>query len=138
MGKYQFAPISPDRLDWVFSGDMAMDAKRGTIVHLRGDFGRSGEEFWCSLFDHQPALKTDAFRVEFNDIVNWLRSRGRMLHDYRTMYKLCGDGRPCGDRSEEYAFEAETSRWRYCLRLIARRGDYNFYLYAYDKASGAA
>lgn len=40
------------------------------IGHLRGDFGRSGEEFWPSWFDVNAELKTDEFRAEFGLLVD--------------------------------------------------------------------
>ena len=34
---------------------------------------------------------------------------------------------------ESFGFRAETRDYTFCLRCTPRRGDYNFYLYAYDK-----
>ena len=40
------------------------------------------------------------------------------------------DGLACED---SFGFKAESPHYTYCLRCTPRRGDYNFYLYAYDK-----
>ncbi len=122
--------IGPDRMDWVFSGDKHDDEARGCVGHLRGDFGRDGDEFWTTWWDHLPELKTQSFRDEFQVVVNTLRKG--ILRDYKAMNRMLRNGRPCG--RGEYAFEFETPDYLYCLRCIPRRSDYNFYLYAYDKA----
>lgn len=125
------AAIAAERLDWVYLGNHEDDIRRGCIGHLRGDFGRDGDEFWTTFFDHLPELKSDAFRDEFQAVVTALRKRGGLLHDFKAMLKKCCDGRPCG--RDDYAFETQTPDYLYCIRAIPRRGDYNFYVYAYDK-----
>lgn len=123
-------PIEADRKDWVYSGHNEKDIERGCIGHLRGDFGRNGDEFWTSWFDHQPALKRTAFREELQNVVNGMREEGGLLHNFASMSKGCRQGTSIDD---SYGFRMETRNYEYCLRCIPRRGDYNFYLYCYDK-----
>lgn len=128
MTRLKWEPLSEDRKDWVYSNE-GKDGERGCIGHLRGDFGRSGTEFWTSWFDHQPHLKSDAFKRELQDVVNELRKTGGLLASFTDMRKSCAEGTPL---QECFAFHAESSHFDYYLRCIPRRGDYNFYLYACD------
>ena len=98
--------------------------------HLRGDFGKSGGEFWTSWFDHQPDLKSTAFHEELQNVVNALRKQDGLLRNFASMSRGCRDGLACED---SFGFKAESPHYTYCLRCTPRRGDYNFYLYAYDK-----
>lgn len=123
-------PIETEKQDWLYSGQHEADAERGCIGHLRGDFGRGGNEFWTSWFDHSPGLKSAAFREELQSVVNHLREEGGLLSGFSAMRSQCRSGLACDD---SYGFYAETARYEYCLRCIPRRDDYHFYLYCYDK-----
>lgn len=129
-GELSWRPIESDQIDWMYSGSSQQDLERGCVGHLRGDFGSSGGEFWTSWFDHQPELKSAAFHEEFQNVVNALRRPDGLLRSFASMSRGCRDGRPCND---SFGFRAESPRYTYCLRCTPRRGDYNFYLYAYDK-----
>ena len=123
-------PLEQGREDWLYSGPSAQDWERGCVGHLRGDFGRDGNEFWTSWFDHMGNLNTPAFREEMQDAVNSLRRRGGLLQNFASMSRQCRSGLPV---DESFGFRAETRDYTFCLRCTPRRGDYNFYLYAYDK-----
>lgn len=125
-------PIESDKRDWLYSAQGKQDAERGCIGHLRGDFGRDGHEFWTSWFDHQVGLKTAAFRDELQAVVNHLREEGGLLQSFASMSKQCRNGLPC---DTSYGFHAESQHYEYSLRCTPRRGDYNFYLYCYDKSA---
>lgn len=122
--------IETEKQDWLYSGQRETDAERGCIGHLRGDFGREGNAFWTSWFDHTPRLKSAAFREELQSVVNHLREEGGLLSGFAAMRSQCRSGLACDD---SYGFRAETARYEYCLRCIPRRDDYHFYLYCYDK-----
>ena len=123
-------PIETEKQDWLYSAQRETDAERGCIGHLRGDFGRGGNEFWTSWFDHTPRLKSAAFREELQSVVNHLREEGGLLSGFAAMRRQCRSGLACDD---SYGFRAETAHYEYCLRCIPRRDDYHFYLYFYDK-----
>ena len=126
----RWEPLPEERQDWVWSADNQADLERGCIGHLRGDFGSSGEEFWTSWFDHQAKLKSQVFREELQDVVNGLRKEGGLLQSFAGMSSQCRKGLAC---DESFGFQAQTRDYTYCLRCTPRRGDYNFYLYAYDR-----
>ena len=129
-GELVWKPIETDKADWLYSGDSEQDLERGCVGHLRGDFGNSGAEFWTSWFDHRPDLKSTVFHDELQNVVNGLRKEGGLLRNFAAMSRGCREGLPCDD---SFGFKAESPHYTYCLRCIPRRGDYNFYLYAYDK-----
>ena len=126
----EWKPLSPEKQDWLYSGDSQADLERGCIGHLRGDFGSSGTEFWTTWFHHQPGLRSKAFQDELQDVVNGLRKGDGLLQNFKTMSRQCRDGLACDG---SFGFQADTRNYTYCLRCMPRRGDYNFYLYAYDK-----
>lgn len=82
-------PIEAEKADWLYSSHEETDAARGCIGHLRGDFGRSGTEFWTSWFDHSPKLNNEEFRQEFQTIVDGLRNEGGLLSGFSSMRKGC-------------------------------------------------
>ena len=123
-------PIEAEKVDWLYSNHTEKDGERGCIGHLRGDFGRDGNEFWTSWFDHQPQLKRQSFRDELQNVVNGMREKGGILANLPSMSKACRQGTLV---EYSYGFRMETKNYEYCLRCNPRRGDYNFYLYCYDK-----
>ena len=63
-------------------------------------------------------------------MVNSLRKQNGLLRNFASMNRGCREGLSCDD---SFGFKAESPHYTYCLRYTPRRGDYNFYLYAYDK-----
>lgn len=134
--KYILRPAFPDEADLFFSAiDPEEDRELACVGHLRLDFGRKGDEFWHSWWQHNnDELNTPVFKADLEQVMAELRERGP-LKDLDAMASYCflsPLGRLDGeDRS--YAYIAESEGYRYCLRCIPRRGDYNGYLYIYDK-----
>lgn len=73
------------------------------------------------------------FRDEFDALVNGLRMT--KLKDFKTMLRWCKDGAELQNGS--CGFTADTQGYRYYLRCIPRRGDYNVYIYAYAKEAAS-
>ena len=130
--KVVWTPMQPYRKDWMYSASQDSMQEKACVGHLRGDFGRSGQEFWTSWFDHQPQLKDAAFQQELQEAVNDLRGKDGLLQSFASMSRQCGTGLRSGD---SFGFQGESRNHLYCLRCNPRKGDYNFYLYAYDKSA---
>jgi hypothetical protein len=133
--KFVLRPASPDELGLFFSQD-EKDAELGTVGHLRADFGSKGKEFWSTWWPHNGnKLNTPEFKAELQDFVNELRENGP-LKSLSAMHEYCGNhtaGR-LGDGSRgSYGYIAESESYRYCLRCTPIQGDYNAYLYIYDR-----
>lgn len=69
--------MKPDERNYSYTQEKSVQKNTGCIGHLRGDMGRSGEEFYTSWDDHEASLKTETFKSEFNSIVNALRKDER-------------------------------------------------------------
>lgn len=132
--KFQLRPARPDEANLFYSTiDQAEDRELACIGHLRLDFGHHGREFWTTWWPHNDELNAQPFKDEFDDLVNALREDGP-LQNLSAMSRYCtanGEG-ALGD-SGSYGYIAESERYRYCLRFTPRLGDYNGYIYAYDK-----
>ncbi len=135
--EYEIQAAAPEEADFFYSNP-EMDKELGCIGHLRGDFGQSGKAFWTSWWEHQSDLKTDAFKEEFDNLINSLRENG-ILKDMHSMAEYCfahPEARIPGSRlPETYGFRAVTDKYRYFFRCFPHKGDNNFYIYTYqDKA----
>ncbi|MGF9712207.1 hypothetical protein [Paenibacillus naphthalenovorans] len=59
---------APEDTAYFYSASAAEEIERGCIGHLRGDFGRSGEEFWVTWFPRRSPLKRLLLKK------NWVKS----------------------------------------------------------------
>lgn len=127
--------ISPNEADFLFSGE-EMDAQYGCVGHLRADFDQSGH-FQNNWWPHHTEWETPDFKEDLNKVVNELRACG-MLHSFDDLAKYCY-AHPEARLDERhnrdaYGFKVETEGYQYYFRLTPVRGDYQLYLYTYDKA----
>lgn len=107
---------------------------RGLIGYLRGDFGRNGNEFYTSWFDKNEKLNKEPFKTEFNDVMNFLRER--LLNDRTYMRSFVyGNEQLKIDTSESNSrgMFVESDNYEYDIRTISDNGNYDFYIYCYDK-----
>ena len=84
--------MKPDERNYSYTQEKSVQKNTGCIGHLRGDMGRSGEEFYTSWDDHEASLKTETFKSEFNSIVNALRKDeryGLLLSSRKTLAACC-------------------------------------------------
>jgi hypothetical protein len=134
--QYQMCAASEDEGALFFSQGAEKDAELGCVGHFRFYFDQSGRFTVSSWDDHRPELKTQAFKDEFEDVVNALRENG-MLKDLPSARSFCygHESARMADRyrPDTYAFKLETDAHTYCMRLFPNGGDYS-YIYAYDKA----
>jgi hypothetical protein len=128
-------PASSEEAGLFYSQD-EKDAELGTVGHIRVDFGRSGREFWSTWWPHNgDMLNTTEFKAELQTFVDELRKNGP-LSNLSAMSEYCrshGDNKLGDDSRESYGYVVESGHYRYCLRCIPVQGDYNAYLYIYDK-----
>lgn len=136
LNQYQMCAASEDEGALFFSQGAEKDAELGCIGHFRFYFDQSCRFTVSSWDDHQPELKTQAFKDEFDDVVNALRENG-VLKDLPAARSFCygHESARMTDRyrPDTYAFKLETDAHTYCMRLFPNGGDYS-YIYAYDKA----
>lgn len=125
--KYAFA-VSPEEA-----------ASSGSIGYLRGDFGSGGENFYHTWFDIDASRKTQAFKGEFDAVINALRSDPAYdgILKSRTASQKYGWDHPesamQGDYTTQYVFRIDTDAHAYILRLNPIKGDYNFSCHSFDR-----
>lgn len=114
--------------------DVEQDKALGTVGHIRMDFGHNGKEFWHTWWPHnEDQLNTPEFKDELQTIVDTLRTDGP-LKDLTAMRSFCAqNGGAITRDGRSFGYVVETDRYRYCLRCTPSPGDYQGYLYCYDK-----
>lgn len=133
-------PLSPNERKYTYAQSQQLIMQTGLIGYLRGDFGKSGEQFYFTWFDEVATRKTDTFRKELDEVINALRSDdafGGLLHSRQAM-DAYGHGQPDsafqGNYCTEYGFRMDTGLYSYLLQCNPTQGDYNFYCWCYETA----
>jgi len=131
--KLQAQRLTDEDFPLCFSDD-ANDKNFGCIGHLRGDFGDS-QEFWHTWWDHRPELNAQPFKSELSKVVANLRKGPlQSLESLRTYCRGNPQAKlPSTYRENEYLLKLCTERFDYYVRLNPEKGDYNFYIYCYDR-----
>ena len=131
----QLRPASIEEAGLFYSElDQKQDEALGTVGHIRTDFGSGGKEFWHTWWPHnEDRFNTLEFKEELQAIVDTLRANGP-LKDLASMSNYCHkNGGTITEDSRSFGYVAETDQYRYCLRCTPTPGDYQGYLYCYDK-----
>jgi hypothetical protein len=127
---------APEDAALFYSGSSEENVQRGCIGHLRGDFGRSGEEFWMTWFTRGSPLQTPDFEAELGKVMQTIGDHG-VLKSRKDMLRFCSqhpEARIKGAWSTDvYGFCTQTPEHRYYLRCFPFAGDYNFYVYCYAR-----
>ena len=130
--------MTPEERAFAYTQDQQTLHSSGCIGHLRVDMDTNGKGFFSSWDTHSPSLKDDAFMAEFDKLINELRSNedlGGILMNRNSMASFCRaipesaiteDGR-------NFGFRLDTEEHTYMLRLNPHKGEYNAYIYAYDR-----
>ncbi len=130
-------PIKPEEIPFSYKQSQNDYVESGCIGFIRGDFDTSGKGFYTTWEDKVSILKTDEFKREFDDVINSLRfGYGELLKDRSSLSAYCQnnpDGVIEGNYTKEYGFRVDTDEHSYILRCNPTKGDYNFYVYAYDR-----
>ncbi len=109
--RYDIKIVQGNEADLLFSHS-DRDSELGCIGHLRADFGRSGDEFWTTWWEHCGDLKTQAFKDELDEVINHLRKSGNMLDGYNGLMRFC-EANPGAQlensyRDDSYGFRIDT------------------------------
>ncbi|ETT54669.1 hypothetical protein BSK66_24865 [Paenibacillus odorifer] len=127
---------APEEAALFYSGSAEENLQRGCIGHLRGDFGRSGEEFWMTWFTRRSPLQTPAFDAERGKVIQAVVDQG-VIKNLQQMLNYCNQHPEAritsGLHTDMYGFCMQTQDHRYYLRCFPYAGDYNFYLYCYAR-----
>ena len=77
---------------YCYAQSQQLTMQTGSIGYLRADFDSNGKNFYSSWFDHRQELKSDAFKAEFDEVMNALREKeayGGMLKGRAEMSAYC-------------------------------------------------
>ena len=74
MSRFHIRPARPDETGLFYTPHPEEDRRRGTIGHVRMDFGRSGNEFWHTWWPRGPEeLNSPVFKAELQEVVDTMR-----------------------------------------------------------------
>jgi hypothetical protein len=101
--------------------------RHGLVGYMRADFG-GGREFWSNWFDSQLHLKTDAFKKEFESVIDSLREDGQKP-PFASRDNLESF---CAVNQGVFEFTVRTLDYSYYFRFRPMRAHYDIYCFAYD------
>ena len=130
--------MEPEERSFAYTQDPQTLHSSGCIGHLRVDMDSTGTGFFSSWDTHSLSLKDEAFKAEFDALINELRFNddlGGILKNRSSMSKFCHaiPGSEITDDGRNFGFRIDTDEYAYMLRLNPNKGEYNAYIYAYDR-----
>jgi len=132
-------PAKPEEIKYTYRQSQQIYGQTGCIGFLRGDMDSNGTGFFTSWEDKCSHLKTEAFKAEFDTVINMLRfdeRYGHILKNRSCLAAYCYANEKSafeGSYCREYGFRADTPEYSYIMRLNPNKGDYNLYIYAYKR-----
>ena len=126
----------PER-SYTYSQSQQISMQTGFIGYLRADMDSNGEGFFSSWNDFRKDLKTQAFKDEFDEVINGFRDEGKFLHSRAALSKYCNShpeasfGKDSLGNEREYGVRVNTDQYAYLMRLNPHKGEYNLYCYCY-------
>lgn len=143
---FSIGTATPAEQTYAYSQSSQIEGQTGCIGHLRADFDSDGNSFYSSWADHNVSLKDQAFKDEFDHLINTLRGleapdasqtqHEAILRDRAVLTSYCyrhPDSKKPGFYGRELTLRADTQKHAYILRLNPKKGDYNLYCYCYRK-----
>lgn len=131
--KFRLENITEKEFEFMFAPDKK-DTERGCIGYLRADF--NGDDcFFTNWFDETPGLKTNEFKVDFDEMLEYFRKNAAtpLLKSRSDMYYTCFVLKPKAYNGNERVkgFKIETGEYTYYLKCNPHHGEYNLYCYCY-------
>lgn len=129
--------ILPNEQLYTYSQSAQIEAQTGCIGHLRGDMDTDGDGFFTTWNDHNRTLKTQAFKEEFDEVIQALRfdpEYDGILKDRKALARYCYSHPSCQMADgRSFGIRVDTDQYSYLCRLNPNKGEYNFYIYAYKR-----
>jgi len=131
---YKLEQVLPGQVRLLFALDREDTFEKNKIGHVRGDFGRSGDQFFSTWFPCHEELKTQRFKDELQLVVDELRSdlEFPLLKSRNSMRTVCivnlHNRVPGGWHSDTFGFKIRTEHYWYFIKCYYGHGDYNFYI----------
>ena len=135
-------PITPEEREFTYSDEQVIMEQMGCIGYLRADMDSSGKGFYSTWNDFRPDLKTQAFKGEFDAVINALRfddAYSGILKNRDSLARYCYSHPDTSyGNSREYGIRVDTEDHAYYMRLNPHKGEYNLYCYCYKSSLLAA
>lgn len=132
-------PMTETERMYFYHNSQQIFMQTGHIGYLRADMDTDGNGFFSTWNDFRPDIKTDAFKKEFDEVINACRfddNFGKLLGSRLLMKQYCCSHEDAGfegNYTREYGFRVDTDKYSYLMRLNPTKGDYNLYCYCYEK-----
>ena len=127
---FSIRTATPAEQMYSYSQSSQIEGQTGCIGHLRADFGSDGNSFYSSWADHNASLKDQAFKDEFDHLINTLRGlegieasqpeNKAILGSRVALTSYCyqnPDSKRPGFYGRELILRADTQKHAYILRL---------------------
>ena len=134
----------PDEMKLMYILPDDSELKKRLIGILRGDFGKSGKEFYHTWFDVHTELKTDEFRNAFEQVIDYFRysTKSGFLRAFKIMVDFCRQSDSNFILSKEHkdnrGIKVKRGNYSFYLRLNPNINDYHFYCFCYDERKDKA
>ena len=130
-----FEATKPEQL-YTFTQSSQIASQTGCLGHFRADFGPDGDEFHSFWEDQRLDLKTDAFKEQFNEIIDELRNgtdNSKLFSTRANLARFCfrHPTAAIAQAKDSTAYRFDVGDYAYLMRLNSNRGDYNIYIYVY-------
>lgn len=119
---------------YTFSQNQQLSMQTDLVGYLRADFGFVGSESWTTWNDFREDLKTEEFKVKFDDVIDGLHD-GDVLFNRKAMPSYCHftPGSSSNNDRSHYGIRLDTRKYSYLMGSNLNRGRYNLYCYCYQK-----
>lgn len=98
------------------------------IAYIRGDYNY---QWWTSFFGVHHCLRTGASDTEGDKVLDFITSD--IAPNYDKLYEFCKNHTEAKRGEYSYWFYIEGEVCNYAIRFLTLRGDYNLYIYQYQK-----
>lgn len=135
---YSIRLMRDDEIAFAYTQRQEIMQESGCVGHLRVDMDSTGTGFFTSWDNHTEELKNDAFKAEFDDVINELRfgeESGGLLKNRESIKMFVRQFPESSITEDNIAFgvRVDTDDYAYMVRMNPKRGEYAAYIYAYDR-----
>lgn len=125
---YSIRLMKDDEIAFAYTQRQDIMQESGCIGHLRVDMDSTGTGFFTSWDNHTAELKTDAFKVEFDKVVNALRFDGENggILENRDSIKQFARQFPESSITEDntaFGVRVDTDDHAYMVRMNPNKGE---------------
>ena len=129
-------PMTKPEMMYSYTQSQQIRSQTGNIGYLRADMDTNGKGFFSTWNGFRDDLKVEAFKDEFDAVINGLRfGEGPefFLKDRTSLAKYCFSHPEAAINDREFGVRVDTQNYAYMMRLNPNRGEYNLYCYCYRK-----